>query len=40
MQTEPLIEYYNNKNKIITINGINSIDEINKAIMEKLGVNK
>ena len=34
--TEPVLEYYKTKGKLVTINGEQSIEEIHKEIMDKL----
>ena len=39
-QTEPLIDYYKKKGKLITIAGTQSIENTSKALLEALGVNK
>ena len=34
--TQPVLEYYNKQNNVISIEGLGSIDEVNKKVSEKL----
>ena len=36
--TEPVLEYYNKQNKVISIDGLGSINEVNKKVSEKLSL--
>jgi adenylate kinase len=36
-QTEPLIDYYNKKGLLLTVNGANKVEDTNNAVMKALG---
>ncbi len=36
--TQPVLEYYNKRSNVISIDGLGSIDEVNKKVFEKLGI--
>lgn len=39
VQTEPLIAYYENQDKVLDIDGVGSVDDVRGRVMKALGVN-